>query len=78
MDEPTKKPPAFSDRAMDQYVQAYLPEGAELSPDDRTSIKVTFRTLGGKWEDVVGGSSEAILKLTKSVEAWVEAQSPQD
>ena len=77
MDDKKKEPLLFANRAIVQFAKGALDDGRDLTAQDCTLIRVTFRKLGGSWEALALGDSKALGILSQAVKAWVKIQTKQ-
>lgn len=75
MDTPAP-PKILANRVIQQMVDHMVADGPVLEAKDFMVIRTTYRSLGGKWTDILGGDKAQLELLKKTVEAWASTLPP--
>lgn len=70
MDPPKKPPIVFANNVIRNTVDHTMSEKAIVLPQDYTTLRVTFRKLGGSWEQLASGDVGQARLLAKIVKKW--------
>lgn len=70
MSDQPKPPKVFANRIIKQLIQHMFADGFKIKAEDYDSIRVTFRSLGGSWEEFLLGNPKQLELLQQVIQAW--------
>lgn len=75
MDDSTKTPLVFANRAIRLFANNQLGDEVMILPDDYMAMRVVFRKCQGSWEGISSGDVVMTNLLARIVTAWGKNQS---
>lgn len=70
----SRPPLEFANRVIRMLVDNMFGSHVLIIPSDYTTMRTTFRRLGGLWEDVFKGDLDQCKKIVQVTQAWGKLQ----
>jgi len=70
VDDRPKPPKVFANRVIKQLIEHMFADPFKIKANDYQAIRVTFRSLGGSWDQLGLGDIKQLELLQQVVGAW--------